>query len=296
MNDNIFLAKAAKVYYLIRKKLVTFAHHSYSSFFIISIFVTAFPSIAFTDEKLKTAEEYRIKGFEEQQKGNFEKSFQYYVKSLSLMPDNAGILNDIGILYEQMGFEPKAEEYYLKAIRVDKEYLPPYMNLAYMYQKLGETEKAIRYFEKRIKLSRGDDPWAARAREELMKLDPQRQKQAIADSAQHLESELVQKAQAEFSLQIMRAEGHYQDGLKLYKKKDYAGAVEAFDQALTFTPDNPKIQRIRDKAVKARNKEEVRQRSKQALQMLEEGDPKSAEEEFRKILTILPKESDPESN
>lgn len=296
MKDNNFLAKALKVYYLIRKKLFRVAQHPYSSFLIISIFVVAFQSSLFADEKLKTAEEYRIKGFEEQQRGNFEKAFQYYVKSLSLVPDNETIYNDMGVLYEQLGFEPKAEEYYLKAIRVKKDYLPPYMNLAYMYQKSGETDKAIEYFEKRVELGRAHDPWVARAKEELLQLDPNRRKRIVEEAAQDMESDLVQKSRDDFSLQIMRAEGHYQKGVQFQKKKDYTAAVGEFDEALTFTPDNPKIKRARAKAVKAKNKEEISQRSKQALKMLEEGDSNSAEEEFRKILTILPKDSNPGSN
>lgn len=296
MKDNILLAKAYKVYYLIRKKLVGFAHHPYSSFLIISILVIAFQSTSFADEKSRTAEEYRIKGFKEQQKGNFENAFQNYVKSLSLEPDNEVIYNDMGVLYEQLGFEPKAEEYYLKSIRVKKDYLPPYMNLAFMYQKLGETQKAIEYFEKRVELGKPGDPWAARAKDELLKIDPERQKRALEESAQSLEGELVQRSRADFSMQIARADGHYQRGLALMKKKDYAAAVNAFDEALKFTPDNPKIKRTREKAVKARDKEDIRQRSQKALKMLEEGDPNSAGEEFRKILTILPKESNPDSN
>ncbi len=294
MSDNIFLAKPIKIYYLIAKKF-RFTHRLYSSLFIISILIT-FQSVAFADEKINTAEEYRVRGYEEQEKGNFDKAFQYYTKSLSLIPDNEVIYNDIGILYEQLGFPPKAEEYYLKAIRINEEYLPPYTNLAYLYLKQGNTSKAIEYFEKRIDLSDPGDPWAVKAKEEVFAIDPERQQQLIQQEAEDLEAQLIEEARKEFALQIARAEGHYQSGLKLMRKRKHKEALKEFDRALLLTPENPKIQRAREEAMEFKTKEEIRKRSQQALKLLEEGDPNSAEEEYRKILTILPKESDQKSN
>jgi len=296
MRHNIFLAKVEKIYYLIHKKLARLTHRLNSSLLILSISIITFQTVAFADQRLKIAEEYRIKGYEEQQKGNFDRAFQYYTKSLSLVPDNAVIFNDMGVLYEQLGIEAKAAEHYLKAIRVNKNYLPPYMNLAYLYQKQGDNVRASEYFQKRIELSRPHDPWAKKAKEELWKIDPERQQKMVAQQTEELNTELVTKARKEFSLQIVRAQGHYQRGLALVKKKDYAKAIEEFDQALLLTPENPKILRALEEAMEAKKKEDIRQHSKQALKMLEEGDSYSAEEEFRKILTILPKESNQEVN
>ena len=59
--------------------------------------------------------------------------------------ENAVLLNDMGVLYEEIDFYNRAENHYLKAIQLDNKYLPPYINLAYLYQRLGRAEKAAQY-------------------------------------------------------------------------------------------------------------------------------------------------------
>ena len=265
------------------------AYRNFSAFLIISI-TLIFPSYVFAEIKNEIAEEYRVRGYEEQKNGNLEQALVFYTKSLELISDNAAAWNDMGVLYEQLGIETKAEESYRKAIRFNPKYLPSYANLAYFYQKKGDIAKAVEYFEKRSEQGGPKDPWAQKAKAELFKIDPQRQKRIIQEESERLAQELIQKARDEFAAQVARAEGHYQEGLMLWDERNYAAAIEELDVALSLTPQNPKILRAREEILEDKMKEEVYKHTDQALQMLDEGDFHSARDDFQKILTIIPNE------
>ncbi|OGX27711.1 MAG: hypothetical protein A3D10_02770 [Omnitrophica WOR_2 bacterium RIFCSPHIGHO2_02_FULL_48_11] len=214
----------------------------------------------------------------------------FYTKSLELASNNATAWNDIGVLFEQLGIETKAEESYLKATRVNPQYLPPYTNLAFLYHKKGNIAKAIEYFEKRVEHGGIADPWAEKAKAELLKIDPERQKKMMQEESERLAQEVIQKARDEFATQVARAEGHYQEGLNYWDEESYDAAVEEFDAALSLTPQNPKMLRAREEVLQDKLKEQITEQTDEALEMLEEGDFHSARDEFRKILTIIPSE------
>lgn len=278
------------MYYPKAQKIRILTYRNFSALLIISITALIFPLHAFAGIKNKTAEEYRVRGYDEQQKGNFEQALVFYTKSLELVSDNAAAWNDIGVLYEQLGIETKAEAGYLKAIRLNPKYLPPYTNLAYFYQKKGNIAQAVEYFEKRSLQGGPKDPWAEKAKAELLKIDPERQKRIIQEESERLAQELIQKARDEFAVQIARAEGHYQEGLALWDEKDYTAALEEFTAALSLTPQNPKILRAREEVLEDKMKDQIYRQTDQALEMLEEGDFYSARDEFRKVLTLIPSE------
>src|SRR3989338_9111911 len=106
-----------------------------STALLLFISCITFHTYVFADIQEQAAEEYRVLGYAEQQKGNLSEALSYYTKAIELGLNNAVVLNDMGVLYEDINLNARAQEYYLKAIQSDRHYLPPYFNLAYLYQR-----------------------------------------------------------------------------------------------------------------------------------------------------------------
>ena len=264
-----------------------------TAFLFLSVFLLTFQSECCADSFERSAEEYRIKGYEEQQKGHFRSALRFYSKALSLGLTNAVVCNDMGILYEQTGDFPRAEEFYSKAITFDRDYLPPYTNLAYFYLSQGDSSKAKTFFHERLKRAPADDPWAQQIRQELYRIDPAYLKRKIQQEARELNEQLVQSARDEFVLQVMRADTHFQRGQKYYEQEDYSAAITEFDRALSLTPDNPKLLKTREKAAYRKKVQDLRERTQSALRHLDLGDTEAAQEEFQEILDTIPEDSIP---
>lgn len=244
---------------------------------------------------LNSAEEYRLKGYEAQQKGQLDKALTYYNKAIGLGGATPAVHNDIGVIYERLGMFDKAEWNYMRAVDMDPGYLPPYTNLAYFYHSRGNMKKAAKYFEERLQRSTDpDDPWAAKIRRELVELDPEKYKQykrPTAEEAEELIKDERERAYEDFSLEIVRAEKHYQKGQEHLQKKEFEQAVAEFDRALAVTPNNPKILKAREDVMYEQAVETIRLKTDNALQDLKTGNVKSARKEFQEILATIPESS-----
>lgn len=299
---------------------------------LFSIFLITFHSNGYADKFLElTAEEYRDQGYALQQKGNLFEALESYTKAIELGLESAVVLNDIGILYEQLGVQAQAERYYLSAVKLDEQYLPAYINLAYLYQKNGHVDRAAKYFKLRYELAGPNDPWAERAKEELLKISPEFKKELLSFEAERLSQEMVEQAHEEFYERILRANEHHKKGEEFLRSHQYRKAFIEFDYALTLTPKNPKVVKsiaegyaqkgddlLKNKryneAIKTFEKalefaeedptiigqidvakiemakQNISKHSDQAMQLLNEGDLKSAEEEIEKLLGIVEKD------
>ena len=256
-------------------------------FFISCI---TFQTFASAGIKEKTAEEYRALGYAEQQKGNLNEALSYYTKATSLGLQNAVLLNDMGVLYEEIDLYNRAEQFYLRSIQSDQNYLPPYNNLAYLYQRLGKKEKAAQYFKMRFELGDPMDPWAQKAKNELLKIDPKYREWAMALEADILNKQLEAKSHEEFYQRVKRGQEHYRRGNGLFEDENYEEALKEYDQALHLSPKNPKIIDARKKTLLEIVKKNVKEQSEQAIKRLETGDTLSARHEIQKMLTTIPKE------
>jgi tetratricopeptide (TPR) repeat protein len=257
-------------------------------FFISCI---TFHTIVFADIQEKAAEQYRALGYEEQQKGNLNEALSYYTKAVALgMVGNAVLLNDMGTLYEEIDLNAKAEHYYLKAIQSDEHYLPSYINLAYLYQRLGRKDSATLYFKKRYELGDPLDPWAQKAKAELLKMSPEYYPWALSLEADSLNKELVTKSRNEFNMRVQQSQEYHERGKQLFNDGQYKEALREYNSALSLTPNNPKIKDARNKVILELAKESVREQSEQAIIRLETGDTVSARHEIQKILTTIPSE------
>lgn len=258
--------------------------------FLSFISIIAFHTHVSADIKEKTAEEYRALGYAEQQKGNLNGALEYYTKATSLGLENAVLLNDMGVLYEEIDLYSRAEQYYLRAIQTDNRYLPPYINLAYLYQRLGKTEKAAQYFKRRYELGDPSDPWAQKAKDELLKISPDYRGWVTSLEADSLNKQLAAKSRDKFYQNVKRSQEHYRKGEGLFKKGSYREAMNEYDQALLLAPGNPQIVNARKKVILEMAKESVREQSEQAIKRLEAGDTVSARHEIQKMLTTIPEE------
>lgn len=239
------------------------------------------------------AEEYRIKGYEAQKKGDLDEALSLYIKANEIGLDKASVYNDMGVIYEQLGIDEKAESSYLRAIKTDDKYLPAYSNLAYYYQRKGNLARSASFFKKRIEWGDPDDSWSRRAKSELWSMADQLphvkrwlQNQEVVD----LNRDLVKKAQREFYVKIKRAQQYYEQGKSLEQEERYQEAIMAYNQALFLTPDNPKVKKARERVTLRITKEDVQKHTDMAMRLLAVGDTASAKMEFRKILSIIPNE------
>lgn len=249
-----------------------------------------FQSNGFAGIKEQTAEEYRALGYAQQQKGNLNEALSLYTKATTLGLENAILLNDMGVLYEEIDFYARAEHYYLRSIQLDARYLPPYMNLAYLYQRLDRTDEALQYFKRRYELGAADDPWAQKAKEELIKLRPEYKNWVASVEGEALNKQIVERSRREFYQTIEKSQEHYHRGQKFFEGGNYRGALQEYDRAIGLTPKNPKIIDARKQVMLEMAKVSVREQSKEAIRRLELGDTVSARHEIQKILTIIPEE------
>lgn len=281
------------MYYLMSIKKLGISIRRFSAFLIISLSLSVSPSILLAKNLGHSAEESRLKGYEEQEKGNFEQALTYYQKASSFGPPSAALFNDIGITYEFLGNQARAEDNYRKAIEIDPKYLPPYTNLAYLYKAQGRTDMAEQYLSERYWRAAQDDPWKPKILSELLLINPRFKEEVVRREAEQLKQELVARSHQEFSLQLMRSERHYQQGQKLAGDKNFKQAIAEFDRALSLTPENPKIIKAKDEAKLAMDIEDIKQRADMAKDKLDAGEIETARKQFQEILATIPDGSIP---
>jgi Flp pilus assembly protein TadD len=243
------------------------------------------------DIKKSTAEQYRLKGFEAQEKGDVQAALENYIKAVAMGAGDAAVYNDMAIMYEDIGLKQKAEHFYLEALRRDKDFLPVYLNLAYLYLSQGDQEKAARYFKERYELSDSGDSWGQKAKEELLKIRPSYREWITRMEADKLQQEIVRREQDAFIARVNASQERYRQGLDLVAARRYESALVEFDRALELTPHNRKIVDAREDVLLRIVKENVREHSDRAIRLLEAGNSPAARGEFREILTTIPDES-----
>jgi Flp pilus assembly protein TadD len=265
--------------------------HAVSAVFLLIISLVAFPNSAFAGIFSSAAEDYYRSGYDAQLKGDDREALTFYYKAVSVDPQNAGYLNDLGLIYERLGQQKDAEKSYLRAIAVNSKYLPPYTNLGYLYKKKQNLVKAIFFFQKRIDLGDPADPWTQKTREELEKTydsAPHLKEKFVKAQAQRMNLQVSQSARQNFKNQMVVANAEYKRGLQLFQAKKTVEAVRAFNSSLAFAPQDPKVLKAKDAAVRQLRREQVAERAEQALQMMDQGQEEAAKKQFNEILTIIP--------
>ena len=99
----------------------------------------------------------------------FDKAEKYYTRALEANPKYPLAHFNMGNLFDERGNRPKAKEHYLQALELDPQYADAHYNLALLYQTTGEMMKAMRHWRTYLKI----DPrsqWADIAKRELDRL------------------------------------------------------------------------------------------------------------------------------
>ena len=136
------------------------------------------------------AEDYRIKGYEAQQRGDFDVAIEWYQKAINLKPEYAAPHNDLGILFEIKGWMDRAEAEYNKALAINPDYKEVHANLALLNERKGDLEKAAYHWMRRYKLGSPNDPWTQEAKNRLEKL-------GLLDKTEKVSTETKQKVAVE---------------------------------------------------------------------------------------------------
>jgi len=92
-------------------------------------------------------------GYINMQRTNYDKAIEYYEKAIRYKPDYARAYNNMGIAYQKKHDYNKAIECHERAIEIKYDYAFAYNNMGIAYQKKHDYDKAIKCYEKAIEFA-----------------------------------------------------------------------------------------------------------------------------------------------
>jgi tetratricopeptide (TPR) repeat protein len=265
----------------------------------------------------KAGHQYKAMGYEAQVKGDLSQAQFLYERAEVLLPDDAGLLNDIGLVKEALGKVDAAETYYLKAISADFKCLPAYSNLGYLYENKKNYELAADYFEKRVKFGNVKDPRTLKAQSDLDRMTKSSRslmrKKKAADK-ESLENAMIlrskEKVVPSTREAVVNAEVDYERGVMLFKARHYDAARRSFEMCLAIANDHKgaahmlertkAIQKVRPVVKYVRSEVEQDRAIAMAeydkgLRLLRDGYRDEALKAFDRALLFLPSDKDIEA-
>lgn len=256
----------------------------------------------------KQARDYRQEALRLQKDGDYDGALNLLQKSIETDPGYSSAYNDIGIIYESLGFTEQAEASYLEASRLSPELPGPYSNLALFYEGQNRQEEAIDYWLKRSKTGAEDDPWKKRAQDrfnELMDQNSQLQEKYVAEESRLLIESIAEEKRLKKAEEEKQSQGLYLSARSHYKNADYAKAIEDLDGALALEPDNAEKLKFKDEVKAIMEKKEAREKaekekeenrkrlsqirsfSQSGLKAYQENNPVQAEKDFSQVLELI---------
>jgi tetratricopeptide (TPR) repeat protein len=263
-------------------------------FLAASLFLIAFPVSSFAISK-NIAVEFREKGFQAQQIGDYDTALSYYQKAVQLDPRYAAAYNDLGVMYEMRGSLDSAEQCYLRAIEWDPNYLAAYYNLASFYEKKNRPLLALYYWEKRIEKGLSGEFWTDKALENLHKLAEKSadvRTELARLEAKEMNREVEYNKKIEFAQNVGRAREHFKAGKRLLQEKEYLAAIKEYNTALSYTPKDQEIIDAREEAMKVMSSNVLNQHAQLGRKFYELGDYSSARAEYKRALSLIPENPD----
>ena len=85
--------------------------------------------------------------------GENQKAKSYCEKAISIDPNHANAHNNLGAIFFELRENQKARECYEKAISIDPNYVNAHNNLGSIFKELGEYQKAVDCYEKAIAIN-----------------------------------------------------------------------------------------------------------------------------------------------
>ncbi|MBN2515987.1 MAG: glycosyltransferase [Deltaproteobacteria bacterium] len=89
-------------------------------------------------------------------RGKLEESKNYFLTLLKKFPDNAQILNNVGVIFYEQGNVDDAEQYFLGALASQPDYVESLLNLADLYQNQKRWKEAANQLEKYTRIVEND--------------------------------------------------------------------------------------------------------------------------------------------
>lgn len=159
------------------------------------------------------------------QKEDYSRALSLYHKSISVYPDYAEALNDMGNLYTLLGKTEKAVHYYEKAAKSMEGGFPGALyNLGLLYDKTGLVEKSLHAYEKALEA----DPFSAGPRYALAVLLARTGR--VEEAVKHLS--LLTRIHPLHINALVSLAGMYTD-MGLYNE-----ALKLLNKALSINPKN----------------------------------------------------------
>lgn len=265
-------------------------------FFILALIFFPLVAVQGQDTVVKEdlqdqARTYRAEGYRLQSRGDLNGALQFYQKAAELDPTYIEVINDIGVIYEELGDLETATVSYQKALQVNADYLPTYTNLAFLYEKKGDVPNATHYWEKRYELGQEGEYWREVAAQHLLALGtyPQVKKTLLEKQAVRLSRDLVYTREQERFKTIEEAKLHFDIGSNLFLQADYVAAVKEFETVLSLNPADDelkaKTKELYVKAEKMFTKEQAVNDIQEALNYIKKEDYLSAGDKLKNALS-----------
>ena len=89
-------------------------------------------------------------------RGKIEESKNYFLTLLKKFPDNAEILNNVGVIFHEQGNIGEAKHYFLRALASQADYVESLLNLADLYQSQKQWKEAADHLEKYTRIVEND--------------------------------------------------------------------------------------------------------------------------------------------
>lgn len=228
------------------------------------------------------AEEYRRKGYEALAKNDLSNALVYYQKTINLEPYYAEAHNDLGIVYEKMGWLNKAEQSYRAAIKIQPDFVPAYTNLALLCERRGDIKNAVVYYKARYSLGSPKDSWTKKARDKLLIYAPKEVKKAQAN-------ELLDEVMKEMKIpeQQMKeiAKRRFKQACELFAAGNLLEAINEIEIARKFAPEDAEINLL-ERKIKS---PVIKEYFTRAFDYFQEGSYNQSRKYFADILTLIPR-------
>jgi tetratricopeptide (TPR) repeat protein len=181
---------------------------------------------------------YREKGYKLQAMGDFAQALSYYQKAIQIDPLYVEVLNDLGVVYENLADDECALNMYQEALRLNPRYRPAHTNLAFFYERKGNIDKATEHWARRYELGEEGEYWREVALQHLLRLGtyPEAKKDWLERAAARLSQELMHKREQEGLKLIEEAKLHFDIAKRMFMKGDYARALKELEAAGDLNP------------------------------------------------------------
>lgn len=213
--------------------------------------VSVFAAEVASSQLQQQARDYREAGLENQNMGNLPLAMNLYQKAIALDPGYAAAYNDLGVIYEALGFPERAEESYLQTLRIDPYYLSACTNLAFFYENKRDLQKAAFYWGKRAELGLFDDPWTQKAINRLKDIRSVLSSRPIADQREGDVLSLMKDVSVNRAVMNKDdkalSRDYFQKAQVSYNKNDLATAFKEALDAQHLDRYNPEIEAFIEK-------------------------------------------------